>query len=204
MTLFKEKPLSQLFDEARRRTEASVRYQAENEFSSFPKEKLVEIFMRDEKINHLEINLDERTSSVDMIPIPAENFRNTFDVTRGEKYPCARIKYSYNKPKKFNLLNFLPKGIAFNKNVEFNVTSDKLNIYYQTRYMNENLSEEVKREVKSFMIELHEEIKELVKIMNQQIDVFNDELKNEVGIWIDNRIAKKEKSDNQNSDLNDF
>ncbi|OXB25118.1 hypothetical protein B0A80_02490 [Flavobacterium tructae] len=204
MTLFKQQPLVNLFNAAKQRTEASVRYRSDEEFFSFPKEKLIELFMRDEKIEHLQINLEDRTSDVQMIPIPAEHFPAGYDVRRGEKYPLARVRYSYKKPVKDSLLNYLPKGVTFNKNVDFSVGSDKLHIYYQTHYANENLSDEVKKEVRDFMIELHDEINNIVKTMNAEIDAFNIELKENIESWIDDRIEKIALKNKQNEDLNNF
>ena len=204
MILFKQQPLVNLFNAAMQRTEASIRHKSDEEFFSFPKEKLIESFMRDEKIEHLQINLEDRTSDVQMLPIPAEQFPAGYDVRRGEKYPMARVKYSYKKPLKDSLLNYLPNGVTFSKNVDFSVGSDKLHIYYQTRYANENLSDEVKKEVRNFMIELHEDINNVVKTMNAEIDIFNIKLKENIESWIDDRIEKKAQKEKQNDDLNNF
>lgn len=204
MILFRQHHLKKLFDETKQRAEASTRNINDYEIDNFSKEVIIQNTLKDYKIEHLEINLENRTSSVEMIPIPAEKFPGGYDVRRGGKYPLARVKYSYNKPKKYNLLEYLPNGMNFNKNVEFSTGSNNLFIYYQTLYANENLSDDVKREVKNFMIELHDDIRNIIENMNQQIDAFNIELQAVIEKEINARIEKKIQKENQNNDLNDF
>ena len=204
MKLFKEKNINEYFKVIFEKVKLDIENMNEEKFMQYNPNELAKIKSDASKLNHFQIDLENRTSNVVMVLIPGKRFPITYDVTRGQSYPCARIDYSYNLPKESELLSFQPTGFQISQQIEASINEDKLILHYQTLYGNENLTEAEKIKVNNAMILLHEEINRIVEYINLDIDIFNGKIDELISKLISKRRDKINKSGDQNNDLNDF
>lgn len=203
--LFNENHINSDFQEtfknAVRAVENLSEYELQNESSTELTERIVENF----KEKPLEVDLENKSATVEMINIPGNRFPPGYDVSRGKSYPCARVKYSFDiKSDNSKFLYALPTNHRFD-----NVTAEvdnlvKLHIYYQTMYGNSELSDDVKKEVKNWIVDLVPKIKTTINLINKDIQDFNDGMKPKIKELIEKRIEQVNRKNKQNDDLADF
>ncbi|AXB58175.1 hypothetical protein [Flavobacterium fluviale] len=205
MKLFGEQYLSKYLSEKLDQTKRDIKYKNEFELKRTSKEDLLKQLVESTKVGTLEVNLEERTTKVVLREIPAEHFPRTYHVHPGKKYPCALVTYSYNIPSNSQLMGCLPSN-NFIRRIETDLTfeSNKMHIHYQTLFGNEILSEEVKNEVKNWIISVHYQIREATIEINNEIENFNNRVPEELKILIDTKYKSIEDQNKQNDDLNDF
>lgn len=157
------------------------------------------------KLKNLSIDLKNRTVNSEMINIPAEKFPRNYDVRRGEKYPCAKVSYTYNLlSNNIELLSVSPSKITMDKIVEASIGQKSFTIHYQTLHGNINLSDEAKKEIKNWAISIEKQIVEIVKNINEEIDIFNLEIFELFKKALEDRKQKIILKKKQDNDLNDF
>lgn len=203
--LFREKKISDYFIISGRNVLKKVESINEYELLNDEVENLAVKILTPLKLKHLSIDFENRTAESKMINIPAENFPRNYDVRRGQKYPCARVSYTYNLlSNNIELLSVCPSNFLINKVVDTSVGQNNFTIHYQTLYGNINLTDEIKREVKIWASSIEEQMTEIIKNINDEIDSFNIEILELLKNTIEGRKMKINAKKNQDNDLNNF
>src|SRR5690606_14246600 len=104
------------------------------------------------KLKPIEISLENREANVTMIQIPSSSFPPGYDVTPGKKYNCAKVEYTYTLPKNHEYLMYLPYNFQINP-INLETNSQQITFSYQTLYGSIELSDQVKEDVKNWIIE---------------------------------------------------
>ncbi len=205
MKLFGEQYLKKFLSEKLDDVKHAINRKSELELKRISKEDLLNQLIKLAFVSPLEVNLDDRTTKVVMREVPAEHFPRTYHVYPGKKYPCAQVIYSYNIPNNSQLMGCLPSN-NFTRRIDQNISfgPDKMNISYQTLFGNEILSEEIKSEVKNWIISIHDEIRNATVEINSEIENYNNQVPKELKILIDAKYKSIEDQNKQNDDLNDF
>ncbi|NHM04701.1 hypothetical protein [Flavobacterium celericrescens] len=203
--LFREKKINDLFITAGRNIIKKADSINDYELFNSEVESLAIKTLAPLKLKHLSIDFENRTAESKMIDIPAENFPRNYDVRRGQKYPCARVSYSYNLlSNNIELLSVSPINFTISQIVDTNVGKNNFTIHYQTLYGNLNLTDEIKKEIKNWASSLEDEMKEVVKCINKEIDTFNIDILELLKKAIEDRKNKIISKKDQDNDLNDF
>ncbi|MGV0757599.1 hypothetical protein ACTS95_10380 [Empedobacter brevis] len=203
--LFREKEISDYFVIVGRNILSKVDNISEAELLNNEVNDLATKILAPLKLKHLEIDFKSRTAESNMIEIPASNFPRDYDVRAGQKYPCVRVSYTYDvSSNNIELLSVAPASFIISKVVNTSVDQKDFTIHYNTLYQNINLSDEIKKEIKNWVTSVEEEMVEIVKAINKEIDDFNIEILYLLKSNIENKKNKTSHKKDQDIDLNNF
>lgn len=204
MKLFGEKHLQKYLSDKLESVAREVQFMNESEISRTSKEDLLAKLSKTAEIAPLKVNLENRTTKVTMTQVPAERFPRTYHVHPGKNYPCALVTYTYEMPSNPQLLECAPSGYIPKFNTDIAFAPKQMSIHYQTLYGNEILSDDIKKEVKNWIVSLHEEIENTVIEINDEIEKYNKIIPEKLETLVDAKYKSIEDRDKQNNDLNDF
>ena len=204
MKLFEEQHLRNYLSEKLEAAKREIQFTSESDLKRISKEDLLAKLLKSAEVELLTVNLDNRTTKVTMTEVVAERFPRTYHVHPGKKYPCALVTYMYETPSNSQLLGCAPSGYNPKFNVDITFAPKQMSIHYQTLYGNEILSEEIKIEVKNWIISLHQEIENTTIEINKEIEKYNKTISKELETILDEKYKNVEDRNNQNNDLNDF
>lgn len=140
-----------------------------------------------------------------MIDLPAKLFPRGYDVRQGKSYSCAKAFYTFNvKSGEVGLLSVQPNINPFMSNVDTTINGNSFTIGYQTYYGSIELSDEIKKDIKNTMAKTIAEMESTVNGINQDLEVFNTEIKRLIKENIEKRKVEIEKKNSQNNELNDL
>ena len=157
----------------------------------------------DNKMEHIDIILENRTVDVKMTNINGNDFPRQYSVERGKNYECARIIYSFKKPHNADYLQYTPSYFE-PYGTEYNYNQQQITFSHQTFYGNIVLSDEIKKEAKSWITNVVEHIQNGVNAINNDIDKYNVEIQKLIPTLIAEKAKEIINLKNQNNDLNDF
>lgn len=204
MKLFNENHLNNYLSQKLDRAKSSIQYMADYEIVKTSKEDLLAKVTKEATVPFLSVNLNDRNVNLKMIDVPAEHFPISYHVHSGEKYPCAKITYTYPSPNESQLLGCAPSNYISKLNVEITFSPKEMHIHYQTFYGNEKLSDDIKAEVKNWITSVHEEIENTTLIINDEIKAYNETIYKLLEKIIDVKLQNIEEKNKQNDDLNNF
>ena len=203
--LFREKRINETYNLPVSNMVKSVKRIDEHRILNTDTDTLTDEIFKSFKRNHLEIDFSDREVNVKMVDLPAGYFPRSYDVRRGKTYPCAKANYTFTvKSGEMDLLAVQPNQNQFMANVDASINGNNFTIGYQTHYGNIELSEEIKKEIKNTMAKTIEQMESTVIGINQDLDVYNSEMKRMIRENIEKRKVDIEKKNSQNDDLNDF
>lgn len=157
------------------------------------------------KLKPLIIDFSDREVNVKMIDLPGSSFPRSYDVSRGKSYPCAKAFYTFSiKSGEIGLLSVQPNINPFMSNVDASIYENTFTIGYQTTYGSLELSDEIKKEIKSTMAKTIVEMEATVLGIKEDFEVYNIEIKRMIKEKIEKRKVEILKNNSQNKELNDL
>ncbi len=203
--LFNENHINDDFQETFRTAVKAVDNLSEYELTNQNSDQLAEKICKSLKEETLEVDLINKIAKVEMVEISGSSFPQEYDVNRNKNYPCARVKYTFDiKSESSKFLYSTPTNHNFDRVMADVDNLVKLHIFYQTRYGNIELNDEVKTDVKNWIINLIPKIENTISLINKEIEDFNTVMPIKLKEIIENRISKITKKNKQNDDLADF
>lgn len=191
--LFKTEHLNELFEEVNESINLKINKLEDHYFHADNIKNVTGSIVKDLLVKEITVDFASRKSSVKMVPsgyMPKDK--------------VARVDYTFDFKGNGRLLGIQPNTRTFQYNIEAEVSNFDFRISYVTRYVNENLSEPVKAEVKSAMSELIRELPNMIDAINAEINTFNSE----ISTFVENSMLKKKVNidlkHKQNDELNDF
>ncbi|MFZ4929560.1 hypothetical protein [Chryseobacterium sp. Mn2064] len=178
----------------------------EGEILNLEKEKIIESNLKVFRIKNIGINFESRTSKIGMMPLTKDQFplHARFSLEAGKKYDCAKITYTYDITGDGIFFYLRPSKFYYQINFDTGIVQNKLKINIQTTYGSENLSDQIKNEVKGFMRRFEDEVVKNIETINQEINEFNEELPKFINDLIDQRKSKIISKKDAENDLNNF
>ena len=203
--LFNENHINYDFQETFKTAVKSVENLSDYQLANQSAQELTDRICKPLKEKPLVVDLENKTAKVEMIGISGSNFPQGYDVNRNKQYPCARITYTFDiKSDSSKFLYALPTNHTFPHTMVKVDNLVKLHVYYQTRYGNIDLNEEIKRTVKNWIIDLVPKIEQTISLINNEIEEFNNSLPIKLKEFIEDRISKVNRKNEQNDDLANF
>ncbi|MEE4248866.1 MAG: hypothetical protein V2I33_26120 [Kangiellaceae bacterium] len=205
MKLFNERPISVVFQETFGRAINEVHAINEYGFNKENLQNLTTEIYNVYKEKSIEVDFTKKSARVEMEQISGKYFPADYDVNRNQNYPCAKVVWTFKIIKGSKFLDTFPKNNSFKPiNVYVDRGNNLLEVYYQTLYAREELSDQIKQEVKSWIADLVPKIENTISLINDEISEFNNAMKNKVEEEIIKRVKEIEKKNQQNDDLADF
>lgn len=202
--LFGEKHLNDYFTEQLNGVKWETNNISEKGFESKTIDELTEQIFNSCKIEHVTFSFENRNVSTTMNNLNWNEFPKNYDVRPGQKYKCASVIYSYEKPKQSDLYAYLPRGFSMQSPITFITEEDKISFKYQTYSASEELPDQIKIKVKDWIKKIQDIVTDGIYAINTEIDFYNQEIKKVIPILLEERKNKLQKLSSQKNDLNDF
>lgn len=205
MNLFKEKRINDTYNGLIENMVTRVNGLQESRILNGNVEKLTNDLFKSLKINPLIIDFSDRKVALEMTDRPGSHFPSDFDVSRERNYSCAEVFYTFTVISgDMELLTVQPNTHEFTKDVKVSMSGNNFTISYQTLYGNSELSEELKREIKSIMTATINEMESTVTGINHDLEEYNAKISDMIKEKIEQRKIKIKNKNSQNNELNDF
>lgn len=204
ISLFREKRIDDLFGIILKNLERHISQIHEIEILNGDSMEMAKELVKRFSIKPLEIDFEDREVNVTMVNIPWNAFPAGTDVSTGQSYPCANVLYTFKITGNPELLSAKPNKASLINQVNADFSNDSLTIGCQTLYANQQLSEEVQREVKQNMKSVIESMKYLMSVMNKEVQEFNDQLEGTAHEFIESRRKSIKKINDQKQALKNF
>jgi len=204
ISLFREKKIDDLFEIVLKKIEKQISQIHEIQILKGDSMEMTKEVTKSFSIKPLEIDFEDREVNVIMVNIPWHAFSPGTDVRHGQSYPCAKVLYTFKITGDPELLSAKPKNAFIISPIDADLSNNSFTIGYQTRYANQQLSEEVQKEVKQNMKSVIESMKNLVSVMNIEVKEFNGQLEGKVHELIESRKTSIKKKNDQKLALNDL
>jgi len=204
ISLFREKRIDDLFGIILNHLERHISQIHEIQILNGDSMEMAKEVAKRFSIKTLEIDFENREVDVTMVNIPWNAFPAGTDVRKGQLYPCAKVLYTFKITGDPELLSAKPKKASLISQIDADFSNNSLTIGYQTLYANQQLSEEVQREVKQNMKSMIESMKNLMSIINKEVQEFNDQLEGTAHEFIESKRTLIKKKNDQKQALNNF
>lgn len=116
----------------------------------------------------------------------------------------ARVDYTFAFSGNSRLLGVQPSKRTFQYDIDAEVSNLTFRISYKTQYVSENLSDQVKKDVKNTMSPIIDELPNMISAINEEIRALNGQIFNIVDQAIKDRKAHLDQIEKQNNELNDL
>tara|TARA_R110001583_G_C5475560_1_gene393262 strand:+ start:73 stop:690 length:618 start_codon:yes stop_codon:yes gene_type:complete len=156
------------------------------------------------QIRPISIDFEDRKVDLKMVNLKGNRFPAGFDVTPNGTYPCALVEYEFKANGNQELLSLHPRTANFNRTVLANINGNVLTIGIQTLYGNSELNDKTKKEVKSEISGIMDDMKNVIDAINNEVSEFNKNINQKVTEQFNIKKAEIEKKEAQKSDLNDL
>ena len=156
------------------------------------------------QIKPISIDFEDRTVDLRMVNLKGIHFPQGFDVAPNGTYPCALVEYKFKANGNQELLALHPRTAIFNRTVLASVNGNELTIGIQTLHGNSELNDKTKKEVKSEISEIIEDMKIVINAINNEVSEFNKTLNQKVTEQFNIKKEEIEKDEALKNDLNDL
>lgn len=200
--LFNEKSLESTFSILDSNIQQIVQKLERTEILNSNIDDLVNKIARSKRIASLNIDFEQIDVKVVMKNLTKNEHPNTYDIPEGETCPRAKVDYTFTvNSGEMSILSIAPKENRLSELLYTAINGNKFTVCYQTFSPTNNLSAEIRTEVKNWKISLIEEMKKIISELNSKFEEINSEMTLKIKVLLEKRKKEIQDSDDQENDL---
>ncbi len=206
MRLFGEQHITKIFKANEQRTLRMIDGLDDGTLLNEKKSEIVADIYSSIKEKAIKIDFANKKTVIKMSERLGSSFPPGTDVERNKMYPVAEVTYIFKNNLTANeFLDAIPSRAVLKSPVSAHVDGDfNLQMSYLTKYARIDLSDEVKKEVKDWIINLIPQLETTVSLINEEIDNYNKKMESLIDELISKRIEDAKSKKDLGDDLVDF